>query len=165
VFHLRGANRPRSYGVPDVTSARLSHSLLAIVAVAAIAPAALLAQRADKRAEVPAAYKPPAGMCRIWVDAVPPDKQPAPTDCSAALKNKPTNGRVLFGESTASTRGGPPALMSRTLTPPIGGGLVPNPPGTSRANLPPARNPPKTGRDTTKTGHDSTVKKPPPPGR
>ena len=142
--------------------ARIALSLLAL---AALAPAALVAQqRGARMAAVPEAYKPPAGMCRIWVDAVPPDKQPAPTDCSAALRNKPANGRVLFGESITSNRSGPPALMSRTLTPPIGGGVMPR--SNARVlhdSAPPARGPVKQGRDVPKTGHDSSIKKPPQP--
>ena len=51
--------------------------------------------------EIPAAYKPPKGMCRIWLKDVPPAQQPAPTDCAAAVKNVPPNGRVIFGDSDA----------------------------------------------------------------
>ena len=45
---------------------------------------------------VPKAYLPPAGMCRIWVDNVPPARQPAPTSCATAIRNKPPNARVVF---------------------------------------------------------------------
>ena len=48
---------------------------------------------------VPPAYRPPAGMCRIWIEGVPPGQQPAPTDCVTAVRNKPVNGSVIFGES------------------------------------------------------------------
>ena len=51
---------------------------------------------AEKNEPVPKAYLPPAGMCRIWVDNVPPARQPAPTDCSTAIRNKPPNARVIF---------------------------------------------------------------------
>ncbi len=47
---------------------------------------------------VPAAYRPPAGMCRIWIDGVPAGQQPAPTDCITAVRNRPDNGTVIFGE-------------------------------------------------------------------
>src|SRR6476619_4880690 len=47
---------------------------------------------------VPAAYQPPPGMCRIWLEGVPPGQQPAPTDCATAVRNRPANGRVLFGD-------------------------------------------------------------------
>lgn len=47
---------------------------------------------------VPPEYLPPSGMCRIWIEGVQPSRQPAPTDCSTAVKNKPVNGTVIFGE-------------------------------------------------------------------
>ena len=50
----------------------------------------------EKDAPVPKAYLPPAGMCRIWVDNVPAARQPAPTDCATAIRNKPPNARVIF---------------------------------------------------------------------
>lgn len=47
-------------------------------------------------AEVPGRLRPPAGMCRVWVDNVPARQQPAPTDCARAIRNRPPNGRVIF---------------------------------------------------------------------
>jgi hypothetical protein len=49
---------------------------------------------------VPQAYRPPAGMCRIWVEGVPAKQQPAPTDCVTAVRNRPVNGRVIFGDKS-----------------------------------------------------------------
>jgi hypothetical protein len=40
---------------------------------------------------------PPAGKCRIWMDGVPAAQQPAPTDCTTALRKKPANGILIFG--------------------------------------------------------------------
>ena len=48
--------------------------------------------------QVPEGYRPPRGMCRIWIEGVPAGRQPAPTDCPTAIKRRPTNGRVIFGE-------------------------------------------------------------------
>jgi len=48
--------------------------------------------------DIPKEYRPPPGMCRIWLDKVPPKQQPAPTDCPTAVKNRPSNGRVIFGD-------------------------------------------------------------------
>ena len=68
------------------------------------ASAMLMAQRGQpprsqaKADSIPKQYRPPAGMCRIWIDGVPPTQQPAPTDCATAVKNKPNNGRVIYGE-------------------------------------------------------------------
>ena len=57
-------------------------------------------EKVDEKLAVPKAYLPPAGMCRIWLDEVPPAQQPAPTDCATAIKNRPTKGRVVFGDDT-----------------------------------------------------------------
>jgi hypothetical protein len=46
---------------------------------------------------VPQSAQPPAGMCRVWLENVPAGQQPAPTDCATAIKNRPTNARVVFG--------------------------------------------------------------------
>src|SRR4051812_45037550 len=48
--------------------------------------------------DVPKAYRPPPGMCRIWLDKVPPKQQPAPTDCPTAVRNRPSTGRVISGD-------------------------------------------------------------------
>jgi hypothetical protein len=74
-------------------------TVLAFVALAAAAP--LSAQGRDRNRapdDIPAAHRPPPGMCRVWVDGVPPGQQPAPTDCKTAIRNRPPNGRVIFGD-------------------------------------------------------------------
>ncbi len=50
---------------------------------------------------IPKAYMPPAKMCRVWIDGVPPAQQPAPTDCPTAIQKKPANGRVIYGDDKA----------------------------------------------------------------
>ena len=47
---------------------------------------------------IPPGQRPPAGMCRIWIEGVPPGRQPAPTDCRTAIRNRPANGRVIYGD-------------------------------------------------------------------
>lgn len=54
--------------------------------------------KGDLRGEVPESHRPPPGLCRVWIDNVPPGQQPAPTDCASAIKNRPSNGRVIFPE-------------------------------------------------------------------
>lgn len=49
-------------------------------------------------ADIPPGHRPPAGMCRIWIDNVPPGRQPAPTDCATAVRTRPANGRVIYGD-------------------------------------------------------------------
>jgi len=68
---------------------------LAISAVAAPLAAQERGRRTDK---VPPGHEPPPGMCRIWIDGVPAGQQPAPTDCATAVRNRPANGRVIFGD-------------------------------------------------------------------
>jgi hypothetical protein len=59
-------------------------------------PSVQQTQRRDT--PVPPGFYPPAGMCRIWVNGVPAGQQPAPTDCASAVRNRPANGKVLFGD-------------------------------------------------------------------
>jgi hypothetical protein len=56
-----------------------------------------------KKNAVPADARPPKGMCRIWIKEVPAAQQPAATDCATAVKNRPSNGRVLWGDDYADT--------------------------------------------------------------
>ncbi|MFL5481304.1 MAG: hypothetical protein ACJ8AK_03875 [Gemmatimonadaceae bacterium] len=56
-------------------------------------------QQTQRRAQiVPPGFFPPAGMCRIWLNDVPANQQPAPTDCASAVRNRPANAKVLFGD-------------------------------------------------------------------
>ena len=57
---------------------------------------------------VPPGFFPPAGMCRIWLNDVPAGQQPAPTDCTSAVRNRPANGKVLFGDDSQKNRKGKP---------------------------------------------------------
>lgn len=54
-----------------------------------------------KSDHIPPGQRPPAGMCRIWIDGVPPGQQPAPTDCQTAVATKPANARVIWGDQSA----------------------------------------------------------------
>lgn len=100
---------------------------LAVLGAAALAPLHLAGAQArgDKKPPaIPAESRPPAGMCRIWLDDVPAGQQPAPTDCPTAIKNKPQNGRVIFGDDYAKKedhgdkkKGVPPFVKSFTQPP------------------------------------------------
>ena len=70
-------------------------------------------KRVDQPAGQPSA---PAQMCRIWLDGVRPDSQPAPTDCATALRNRPPNARVIFGKD-ADKRSQPPRAPVDTTRP------------------------------------------------
>jgi hypothetical protein len=87
-----------------------SFNLLLITGLiaASAAPAHAGAQQpqtkdSTRRDPIPAASRPPKGMCRIWIDGVPAAQQPAATDCPTAIKNRPTNGRVIFGDDPADS--------------------------------------------------------------
>ena len=34
---------------------------------------------------------------RVWIDGVPADRQPAPTDCDTARRRQPRNSRIIYG--------------------------------------------------------------------
>jgi hypothetical protein len=89
---------------------RILLSAIAAVALAAFDVAGAEAQgfapkNSSQKLELPARYRPPPGMCRIWLDSVPPNRQPAPTDCPSAIRNLPPNARVIFSDSSASRDG------------------------------------------------------------
>ena len=70
-------------------------------------PANPRTQQSQRRDQiVPPGFYPPAGMCRIWINGVPAAQQPAPTDCASAVRNRPANGKVLFGDDAAKSKKG-----------------------------------------------------------
>lgn len=88
-----------------MVKASLSSTMVGLLAI--LVPAIAWAQ-GSRDGDVPSGHRPPPGMCRIWVDGVPPGQQPAPTDCTTALRTRPSNGRVIFGDERrepSSTRG------------------------------------------------------------
>jgi hypothetical protein len=50
---------------------------------------------------IPPGQRPPAGMCRIWINGVPPGRQPAATDCATAAAQRPANARIIYGDQTS----------------------------------------------------------------
>lgn len=95
---------------------RLALSML-LIGTVLVAP--LQAQERPRPADsVPTNAKPPAGMCRIWLPNVPANKQAAPTDCPTAVRNRPANARVIFGDPLPKgSRIGVPAPIGLPLTP------------------------------------------------
>jgi hypothetical protein len=83
---------PAVFGV--IVSASLSEAQRPVP----VKPKQNTTQQSRREQIVPPAFYPPAGMCRIWINQVPAGQQPAPTDCASAVRNRPANGRVLFGD-------------------------------------------------------------------
>ncbi|HEU4787433.1 MAG TPA: hypothetical protein VFS57_08500 [Gemmatimonadaceae bacterium] len=79
--------------------------IIAAVALLAIASPVMAQGRGRGNGGVPPGHRPPAGMCRIWIDGVPPGHQPAPTDCATAAARVPRNGRIIYGDGTTDRRG------------------------------------------------------------
>ncbi|HKW46803.1 MAG TPA: hypothetical protein VJN70_05140 [Gemmatimonadaceae bacterium] len=104
---------------------QLTMTLVFLCAAALVPGQRASAQQRDRKpATIPAESRPPAGMCRIWLDDVPAGQQPAPTDCATAVKNKPQNGRVIFGDDYAKKgdkgdkKKGPPPFVKNFAPPP-----------------------------------------------
>jgi hypothetical protein len=124
-----------------------------VVAVGlALGSASAQAQRGGGPAvdSIPKAYRPPAGMCRVWLPGVPPGKQPAPTDCATAVRNRPANGRIIFGDSTSAPGRAIPQPGRTTVpavppvVPPVGAPPTATPPRpTGRGSVPPVALPPQ----------------------
>ena len=81
---------------------RASSVILTIAVLAAAAgPASAQGRgRGKGNQNVPPGQRPPAGMCRIWINGVPPGHQPAPTDCQTAVRNQPPNSQIIWGDNT-----------------------------------------------------------------
>lgn len=87
----------------------MTRSLYVLVFAAMAAGSASLAAQArpqpqDPKPVVPRTHLPPPGMCRIWLDNVPPAQQPAPTDCASAARNLPRNGRLIYNDEPRNPR-------------------------------------------------------------
>jgi hypothetical protein len=76
--------------------------LAAVIAAFAISAPAMAQGRGRGNGGVPPGQRPPAGMCRIWIDGVPPGHQPAPTDCATAAARVPPNARIIYGDQTSA---------------------------------------------------------------
>ena len=61
----------------------------------------LRGDRVSSRAErIPPGQLPPRGMCRLWIDNVPPGQQPGVSDCATAERQRLTtpNSHVIYGD-------------------------------------------------------------------
>jgi hypothetical protein len=106
-------NRRSNFLVPPMRrlSGLVSVGVAAALLTSAVSARVVEAQRppvsarpSTKGDSIPREYMPPAGMCRVWIDDVPPAQQPAPTDCPTAIQKKPANGRVVYGEEKGKVK-------------------------------------------------------------
>ena len=82
---------------------KLRTALFTLVCSAGLAG---VAHAQQKGGDLPKEYRPPRGMCRIGLDDVPARQQPAPTDCPTAVRNRPSNGKVVFGDDYKDGKAG-----------------------------------------------------------
>jgi hypothetical protein len=77
----------------------MNRAALALILVAVTAGPALAQGRGKNKQGVPPGHLPPAGLCRVWYDGVPPGRQPAPTSCYEAerIASRDRGARVLYG--------------------------------------------------------------------
>jgi hypothetical protein len=94
--------------------------LFTVSLVALASPAMARAQGRGADTDIPVSARPPAGMCRVWLDGVPAAQQPAPTDCATAVRNRPAKGRVIFGDDYVT-----PKRRDTTKTSPTIKGFAP----------------------------------------
>ena len=55
-------------------------------------------RRSSRSSRIPPGHLPPKGLCRVWIDGVPPGQQPPVTDCATAERNRVANSRVIYGD-------------------------------------------------------------------
>jgi len=76
----------------------LLHATCIIIATAGVATAATAQGRGRNATGYPPGFRPPPGMCRVWIQGVPPGHQPGVTDCITARASARYNSRVIYGD-------------------------------------------------------------------
>lgn len=97
-FRYPSLTRLVRLAMPAVVGLVISATLAEAQRPVPVNPRSNTTQKSSREQVVPRAFYPPAGMCRIWINEVPAGQQPAPTDCASAVRNRPANGKVLFGD-------------------------------------------------------------------
>jgi len=135
---------------------RMMRSVLALASLSALPLGAQ--EKGRESPSVPQSAKPPAGLCQVWLKDVPAGRQPAPTDCATAVRNRPANAQVVFGDpntDAAAPRNQGAAIVSpartrlpdnsaRLFTPPSRSFVPAGPPAGGARGI----DPPVTGRGT-----------------
>jgi hypothetical protein len=93
-YHRRAC---RTAHLEEVLMYTLRYALAVGAAMLVAAPSAHAQLRRSTSTTYPDAQTLPAGMCRIWIDGVPANRQPAATDCATARRSQPRNSRIIYG--------------------------------------------------------------------
>jgi hypothetical protein len=86
----------------------IKHVAIATALLALAATSADAQGRGNSKGKVPPGHMPPAGLCRVWYDGVPPGRQPRPTSCAEAERTaaRDRGARVIYSEGRDSRRQG-----------------------------------------------------------
>lgn len=76
---------------------------LAVGAAVLLASPSADAQLRRTSTSMPSSQSLPAGTCRIWIDGLPPERQPAPMDCETARRTAPRNSRIIYGDARSGS--------------------------------------------------------------
>jgi hypothetical protein len=96
---------------------KINFAVLALVLAAAPLSAQL---RKTDAAKIPRGQLPPKGMCRVWIDGLPPGQQPAVTTCANAEAHRVANSRVIYGDRESFPGRGKGKLKSETANGEVG---------------------------------------------
>jgi hypothetical protein len=84
----------------------LRHVLAGAAAALLVAGSTADAQlRRSTGTSYPDAQSLPTGTCQVWIDGLPANRQPAPTDCNTARRNQPRNSRIIYGSRPTNVYG------------------------------------------------------------
>ena len=78
---------------------------VAVGAAMLVAGSSADAQLRRSTSTYPDAQTLPTGTCRVWIDGLPANQQPAPTDCATARRNQPRNSRIIYGSRATNVYG------------------------------------------------------------
>lgn len=83
----------------------LRYALAVGAAMIVAAPSAYAQLRRTTTPTYPDAQTMPAGTCRVWIEGLPANRQPAATDCETARRTQPRNSRIIYGTRPTNVYG------------------------------------------------------------
>lgn len=81
----------------------MKRAALVLMMTGLVASPAFAQGRGKNKQGVPPGHLPPAGLCRVWYDGVPPGRQPRPTSCYEAerIASRDRSARVIYGSGAS----------------------------------------------------------------